>query len=174
MKLIDLKSKEGSRRHAKTVGRGRGSGHGKTSCRGNNGQGQRAGASIRPGFEGGQTPLYRRLPKFQTNERPNKRFWAIVNLANLEILSGHKLITPELLLEKDIIDHLNDGLRVLGDGEIKFPATVKAHYFSKSAKEKIEAAGGKCEIIQMTQKLVGAGLKPTLTKPASKASTKKK
>lgn len=152
MKLIDLRPKEGSRRKPKVVGRGRGSGHGKTSCRGNNGQGQRAGASIRPGFEGGQTPLYRRLPKFQTNERPNKRFWTIVNLADLEILSGHKLITPELLLEKGVVNDLSDGLRVLGDGEIKFQATVKAHYFSKSAKEKIEAAGGKCDIIQMAQK----------------------
>lgn len=144
MKLTDLKSKEGSRQRAKVVGRGRASGHGKTCCRGNNGQGQRAGKGMRLGFEGGQTPLYRRLPKFQTNERPNKLVWSVVNLSQLEKLSGHKEITPKLLLETGMIDSLNDGLRVLGDGEIKFPVSIKAHYFTKSAKAKIEASGGKC------------------------------
>lgn len=147
MKLLDLKSSKGSRKKPKTIGRGRGSGHGKTCCRGNNGQGQRTGNAIRAGFEGGQTPLYRRLPKFQSNERPNRRFWTIVNLSDLENLSGHKEITPKLLLEKGIIDGLNDGVRVLGDGEIKFATTIKANHFSKSAKEKIEAAGGKCELL---------------------------
>ena len=150
MKLIELKSAKGSRRKRKTVGRGPGSGHGKTSCRGNNGQGQRAGKGHRAGFEGGQTPIYRRLPKFQTNERPNKLIWAVVNLDDLENLSGSKVITPELLLEKGVIDNLNDGLRILGGGEIKFSATIKAHHFSGSAKAKIEAAGGKCELINKT------------------------
>ena len=148
MQLTELRSAKGSRKKSKTVGRGTGSGHGKTSCRGNNGQGQRAGKGHRVGFEGGQTPMYRRLPKFQTNERPNRLIWAIVNLSDLEGLSGSKVITPELLLEKGVIDYLNDGLRVLGDGEIKSSVTVKAHHFSKSAKEKIETAGGKCELIQ--------------------------
>ena len=148
MQLTELKSAKGSRRKRKTVGRGPGSGHGKTCCRGNNGQGQRAGKGHRAGFEGGQTPMYRRLPKFQTNERPNRLIWAIVNLSDLGSLSGAKIITPELLLEKGTIDNLNDGLRVLGGGEIKVPVTVKAHHFSNSAKEKIEAAGGKCELIQ--------------------------
>ena len=152
MKLTDLKPNEGSRRPRKLVGRGRGSGHGKTCCRGNNGQGQRSGPGMRAGFEGGQTPLYRRLPKFQTNERPNRRLWAIVNLSDLESLSEHKQITPELLLEKGIIDSINDGLRVLGDGEIKFPVTIKANHFSHSAKEKIEKSGGKWELIQMNVK----------------------
>lgn len=147
MKLIDIKSKEGSRKKAKLVGRGRSSGHGKTSCRGNNGQGQRSGPGKRAGFEGGQTPLYRRLPKFQTNERPNKKLFSIVNLSDLGKLSDAKEITPELLIKKQIIDDVCDGLRVLGDGEIKFACTIKATHFSKSAKEKIEAAGGKCEII---------------------------
>ena len=147
MKLIELKSAKGSRRKKKEVGRGPGSGHGKTSCRGNNGQGQRAGKGHRAGFEGGQTPIYRRLPKYQTNERPNKLIWAVVNLDDLEKLSASKVITPELLLEKGIINNLNDGLRVLGNGEIKFSTTIKAHHFSSSAKEKIEAAGGKCELI---------------------------
>ena len=147
MQLTDLKSAKGSRRKRKEVGRGTGSGHGKTCCRGNNGQGQRSGKGQRLGFEGGQTPMYRRLPKFQTNERPNRLIWAIVNLNDLEKLSASKVITPELLLEKGVIDNLNDGLRILGNGEIKFSVTIKAHHFSSSAKEKIEAAGGKCELI---------------------------
>lgn len=147
MQLTDLKSAKGSRKRRKTVGRGPGSGHGKTSCRGNNGQGQRAGKGHRAGFEGGQTPIYRRLPKFQTNERPNRLIWSVINLGDLEKLSSSKVITPELLLENGIIDHLNAGLRVLGDGEMKFSATIKAHHFSNSAKTKIEAAGGKCELI---------------------------
>lgn len=150
MKLTELKSAKGSRKKRKTVGRGPGSGHGKTSCRGNNGQGQRAGKGHRAGFEGGQTPIYRRLPKFQTNERPNRLIWAVINLRDLEKFSGSKVITPEMLLEKGIIDNLNDGLRVLGDGEVKSSITVKAHHFSNSAKEKIEAAGGKCELIKVT------------------------
>ena len=148
MQLNELKSAKGSRKKRKEVGRGPGSGHGKTSCMGNNGQGQRAGKGHRAGFEGGQTPIYRRLPKFQTNERPNRLIWAIINLSDLENLSDLKVITPELLLEKGVIDHLNDGLRVLGGGEMKFSATIKAHHFSGSAKEKVEAAGGKCELIQ--------------------------
>src|SRR3989338_4146692 len=129
MQLSELKSAKGSRRKRKTVGRGPGSGHGKTSCRGNNGQGQRAGKGHRAGFAGGQTPVYRRLPKFQTNERPNRLIWSVINLGDLEKLSGSKVITPELLLENGIIDYLNAGLRVLGDGEIKFSATIKAHHF---------------------------------------------
>lgn len=148
MNLIDLKPKEGSRREKKEVGRGRGSGHGKTSCRGHNGQGQRAGKGQRLGFEGGQTPLYRRLPKMQTNERPNRLIWAIVNLSDLTELSSHKEITPELLLKEGIIKHLNDGLRILGDGEMTFSASIMAHHFSQQAKEKIEAKGGKCIIIE--------------------------
>ena len=147
MKLTDLKSKEGSRKKSKLVGRGRSSGHGKTCCRGNNGQGQRSGPGSRPGFEGGQTPLYRRLPKFQTNERPNRKYFSIVNLSDMDKLTNCKEITPELLVDKGIIDDINDGLRVLGNGEIKFSCTVKANHFSESAKKKIEAAGGKCEII---------------------------
>lgn len=147
MKLTELKPQEGSRRKTKEVGRGRSSGHGKTCCRGNNGQGQRAGKGKRPGFEGGQTPLYRRLPKYQTNERTNRRTYSIANLADLEKLSEYKQITPDLLLEKGIIDTINDGVRILGDGNIKFPVNIKAHYFSKPAKKKIESAGGKWEII---------------------------
>ncbi len=148
MELTDLKSAKGSRRARKEVGRGRASGHGKTCCRGNNGQGQRSGKGQRLGFEGGQTPLYRRLPKFQSNERPNRLCWTIVNLRDLEELSGLKEITPELLLDKGVIDKINDGVRILGDGELKFSATIKAHYFTESAKKKIEATGGKWELVK--------------------------
>ncbi len=153
MKLIDLKSAKGSRRKAKEVGRGRASGHGKTCCRGNNGQGQRSGGGKRPGFEGGQTPLYRRLPKFQTNERPNRRSWTIVNLRDLERLSACKEITPQVLVEKGIIDGINDGVRVLGEGELKFQVVIKAHYFTQTAKDKIESSGGKWEVIGVKSKL---------------------
>lgn len=154
MKLIDLKPKRGSRRKPKEVGRGRASGHGKTCCMGHNGQKQRAGFGMRTGFEGGQTPTYRRLPKFQTNERSNKRFFCIINLRDIEKLraSGCKSeqITPEILLEKGIIKDVKDGIRVLGDGNINFPLVIKANHFSKSAREKIEKAGGKCEIISVS------------------------
>lgn len=147
MKLTDLKSNEGSRKKRRIVGRGPGSGHGKTSTRGNNGQGQRAGKGKRPGFEGGQTPIYRRFPKFQTNERPNKLCWTKINLSDLNNLSDCKEITPQLLLEKGIIDKINDGVKVLADGELNFSVVVKANKFSEAAKKKIESAGGKWEII---------------------------
>lgn len=148
MRLIDLRANQGARRKKKRVGRGIGSGHGKTSCRGNNGQGQHDGKGRKPGFEGGQTPLYRRFPKFQVNERPNKLEWTIINLSCLEKLTGCKEITPSILLEKEIIDKLRDGVKVLGEGELKSPITVKAHKFSEAAKKKIEAAGGKWEEIR--------------------------
>lgn len=167
MNLTDLKSKEGARRKAKEVGRGRASGHGKTCCRGNNGQGQRAGKGMRLGFEGGQTPLYRRLPKIQTNERPNKLIWTIVNLSDLNSLSMHKEITPELLLEAGTIKHLYDGLKILGNGELTFSPSIKAHSFSKQAKEKIEAKGGKCIIIENKRK-------PITKEPKVKSKTKTK
>jgi len=153
MQLVELQSAKGSRKKRKEVGRGPGSGHGKTSCRGNNGQGQRSGKGYRPGFEGGQTPLYRRLPKFQTNERPNRRCWTIVNLRDLERLSACKEITPQILVEKGIIDDINDGVRVLGEGELKFQVVIKAHYFTQTAKDKIESAGGKWEVIGVKSKL---------------------
>lgn len=147
MKLNELKSKDGSRKRSKVVGRGISSGHGKTSTRGNNGQGQRSGCSIRAGFEGGQTPLYRRYPKFQTNERPNKRVWTIVNLKDLQKLSKCNLIDPDTLLKEKVITKINDGVRVLGSGELDFKTLIKAHHFSDSAKKKIEKAGGKWEIV---------------------------
>lgn len=147
MNLLDLKPAKGSRRKRKELGRGRSSGLGNTCGRGDNGQGQRAGKGKRRGFEGGQTPLYRRLPKMQTNERANRLEYNIVNLSQLQKLSGEKEITIELLKEKGIIATVKDGLRILSKGEIKHACTIKANHFSEEAKKKIEAAGGKCELL---------------------------
>jgi len=146
MKIEDLRPSAGSRKKPKRVGRGPGSGHGKTSCRGHKGQKSRSGASIPAGFEGGQMPLHRRLPKRGFSNYPFKREYAIVNVEKLEKIEADE-ITPELLLKEGIVSDIKDGLKVLGNGELKKALTVKAHAFSKSAIKKIEAAGGKAEVI---------------------------
>ena len=146
MKLFELKPAPGSKKGKRRVGRGQGSGLGKTSGRGHNGQNSRSGGGVRIGFEGGQLPIYRRLPKRGfSNERFETRY-AIVNLSQLENLE-ESTITPELLLEKKIIRKLLDGLKVLGEGEISRAIDVRANKFSASAVEKIEKAGGKVEVI---------------------------
>ncbi len=145
MKLSDLSPIPGSKKKNKRVGRGSGSGHGKTSCRGHKGQKSRSGGGTRIGFEGGQMPLHRRLPKRGFTNIFRKQY-GIVNLAALDRLSDSE-VTPEGLIEKGIIKDSKDGIKVLGDGEIKKPLTVKAHAFSSSAKEKIIKAGGKIEVI---------------------------
>jgi len=147
MKLNELKPKTGAVKKNKRVGRGPGSGHGKTSCRGGKGQTARSGASIPPYFEGGQMPLVRRIPKRGFKNAPFKKEYAIINLEQLNRFEPQTEITPEFLIEKKLIKDLKDGLKVLADGEIKVPLTVKAHKFSKSAIEKIEKAGGKAEVI---------------------------
>jgi large subunit ribosomal protein L15 len=146
MKLCDLKPAEGSRKKSKRVGRGVGSGHGKTSCRGHKGQKARSGGTRRPGFEGGQMPLQRRLPKrgFKNN---NKIEYAIINLKDIDRIEGLDIVTPEILIEKRIIKDLKDGVKILGEGEVRRPLTIKADAFSASALAKISAAGGKAEII---------------------------
>jgi large subunit ribosomal protein L15 len=146
MKIEDLKPAEGSRRKNKRVGRGVGSGHGKTSCRGHKGQKARSGGTKGPGFEGGQMPLQRRLPK-RGFKNPFKIEYAIVNLKNISSIEGLDIITPEVLIERGLIKDLKDGIKVLGDGEIQSPFTIKADAFSASALAKIAAAGGKAEII---------------------------
>lgn len=146
IKLEDLKPAQGSTSKSKRVGRGRSSGWGKTSCRGNNGEGQRSGNSSKRGFEGGQMPAYRRLPKlkgFQVYSRVN---YAEINVGRIDAL-GLKEVSLETLKEKMTIHPTCVGLRVLGNGEIKSAVTVKAAYFTPSAKEKIEAAGGKAELV---------------------------
>ncbi len=158
MRLHDLTPPTGAKHSPKRVGRGIGSGHGKTSTRGHKGQKARAGGSIRPGFEGGQTKLYMRLRKQKgraQNAMPRRMFekdYAIVNVGSLQqfadTIDKGTEITPQLLLEKRVIRKLESGLRVLGEGEISLPVTVHAHHFSESAKAKIEAAGGKALLLK--------------------------
>jgi large subunit ribosomal protein L15 len=147
MKLNELKPRPGAVKKSKRVGRGPGSGHGKTSCRGGKGQTARTGASIPPYFEGGQMPLVRRIPKRGFRNAPFKKEYAIVNIDSLNIFEAQTEVTPELLLEKGIVKKMLDGIKILGEGELKVPLVVKAHKFSKSALEKIEKAGGKAEVI---------------------------
>ncbi|MCX7769964.1 MAG: 50S ribosomal protein L15 [Proteobacteria bacterium] len=147
MKLNELRPREGAVKKNKRVGRGPGSGHGKTSCRGGKGQTARAGASIPPYFEGGQMPLVRRIPKRGFKNALFKKEYAIVNLDQLNQFEPQTEITPEFLIEKKIVKDLKDGLKILADGDLKVPLTIKAHKFSKTAIEKIEKAGGKAEVI---------------------------
>jgi len=147
MKLHELKPAPGSKFARKRVGRGTGSGLGKTSGRGHKGQKARSGGGVRPGFEGGQNPLYRRLPKRGFN---NERFateYAIVNLDQLNKFADGTEVTPELLVAEKIVKNPKDGIKVLGNGDLTVKLTVKAHKFSQSAIEKIQAAGGKAEVI---------------------------
>ncbi|MCG0276118.1 MAG: 50S ribosomal protein L15 [Thermosediminibacteraceae bacterium] len=146
MRLHDLRPAEGSRKKPKRVGRGIGSGHGKTSTRGHKGQNSRSGGGVRPGFEGGQMPLVRRIPKRGFTNKFKKEY-AIVNVKALNVFEENTRVTPELLKEKGLIKQIKDGVKILGDGELKVKLEVVAHAFSNSAKEKIEAAGGKVEVI---------------------------
>ena len=144
--LEDLKPAEGATHKTKRVGRGRSSGHGKTSCRGHNGEGQRSGRSARRGFEGGQMPAYRRLPKLKGFKIINQLVYAELNVSTLERL-GLKEVTLEILKEMRKAHPSCDGLRILGNGEITKKVNVKANHFTPQAKEKIEAAGGKVELV---------------------------
>lgn len=146
MRLSDLSPKLNSRKGKKRVGRGPGSGHGKTSCRGHKGHKARSGGGTKPGFEGGQTPLHRRLPKRGFKNIFRKEY-VIINLRDLDRLSEF-IVTPEVLLEKRFIKNIKSGIKILGGGEINRPLTIKAHSFSSSAKDKILKAGGNVEIIQ--------------------------
>ena len=144
--LNTLASAKGATRKNKRVGRGIGSGHGKTATRGYKGQKSRSGTSLRAGFEGGQMPLYRRLPKRGFNNIFRTEY-AVLNLDALSRFEAGSTVGPELLLEKGIVKNLRDGLKILGNGELKQAITVRAHKFSKSAAEKIQKAGGTVEII---------------------------
>ncbi len=147
MRLTDLRPAPGSKRNTKRVGRGRGSGHGKTSTRGHNGQGQRSGESKRFGFEGGQTPLFRRLPKIHNFDQLIKRKWVEVNVGALNVLPPNSEVTPESLVEAGVLRHSTDSLRILGNGELKVALTVKAHHISAGARKKVESAGGSVELL---------------------------
>lgn len=146
MRINDLRPAPGSRHERKRVGRGIGSGLGKTSGRGHKGQKARTGGGVRPGFEGGQMPLQRRLPK-RGFTNIFKKEYALINVGDLNRFEPGTEVTPELLLQSKVIKKLKDGLRVLGEGELTRPLTVKAHHFSQTALEKIQAAGGKAEVI---------------------------
>ncbi len=146
MRIEDIKPAVGSHKRSKRVGRGVGSGHGKTSCKGHKGQKARSGGTTGLGFEGGQMPLQRRLPKRGFKNRSSIEY-ALINLDKINGLKGLDVITPETLIEKRILRDLKDGLKVLGGGKIERPVTVKATAFSVSAAEKIAAAGGKAEVI---------------------------
>ncbi|KGX85364.1 50S ribosomal protein L15 [Pontibacillus litoralis] len=146
MKLHELKSAEGTRRKRNRVGRGMATGNGKTSGRGHKGQNARSGGGVRPGFEGGQMPLFQRLPKRGFTNIHRKEF-AVVNLETLNRFEEGTEITPELLLETGVVSKLKSGIKVLGKGSVEKKFTVKAHKFSASAKEAIEAAGGQTEVI---------------------------
>jgi len=146
--LSNLRPAKGSVRERKRVGRGPGSGLGKTSGRGEKGQKSRSGFSHREGFEGGQMPLHRRVPKRGfTNARFKKEF-AEINLERLEVFDAGAIITPEVLVKRGMIKNLRDGLKVLAKGTVTKPLTVRAHKFSAKAQEQITGAGGKAEILE--------------------------
>ena len=146
MKLHELAPAEGSRKVRNRVGRGLGSGNGKTSGRGMKGQKSRSGGGVRTGFEGGQMPLYRRLPK-----RGFKNIWAKtyaeVNVETLNRVEDGSMVDPVAVVESGILKNVQEGIRILGNGELKKKLTVRANGFTKSAEEKIKAAGGNVEVI---------------------------
>ncbi|NCO82895.1 MAG: 50S ribosomal protein L15 [Nitrospirae bacterium CG_4_10_14_3_um_filter_44_29] len=146
MRIEDLKPADGCRKKNKRVGRGIGSGHGKTSCKGHKGQKARSGGGKGAGFEGGQMPLQRRIPKRGFKNYFVKEY-AVINLKDLAKIEGVDVITPEVLIDRGIIKKVRDGVKVLSNGEIKRPVTIKAKIFSAAAAAKIAAAGGKAETI---------------------------
>ncbi|CAM5778965.1 MULTISPECIES: 50S ribosomal protein L15 [Brevibacillus] len=146
MKLHELKPAEGSRHTRKRLGRGIGSGTGKTAGKGHKGQNARSGGGVRPGFEGGQNPLFRRLPK-RGFTNINRKEYAVVSLDALNRFEEGTVVTPELLKETGVISAMRDGVKVLANGELTVKLTVKAHKFSNAAAEKIAQVGGTTEVI---------------------------
>ncbi|WP_108671999.1 50S ribosomal protein L15 [Peribacillus acanthi] len=146
MKLHELKPAEGSRQERKRKGRGIGSGNGKTAGKGHKGQNARSGGGVRPGFEGGQTPLFQRLPK-RGFTNINRKDYAVVNLDTLNLFEDGTEVTPALLIETGVVKKEKAGIKILAKGKVEKKLTVKAHKFSSAAKEAIEAAGGQTEVI---------------------------
>ena len=146
MKLNELKPVEGARHYKKRVGRGSGSGMGKTATRGHKGQNARSGGGVRPGFEGGQTPLFKRLPK-RGFTNINRVDYAVINVEDLNCFEAGSVVDTAALQAKGLINKEYEGVKVLGDGELNVALTVKAKKFSKSASEKISAAGGTIEVL---------------------------
>lgn len=147
MKLHELAPVEGSKKEHFRVGRGHGSGNGKTAGKGHKGQNARSGGGVRPGFEGGQMPLYRRLPKRGFNNARFATNYAIVNVSDLDVFEDGTVVDAAALVESGLVNDQCDGIKILGNGEISKKLTVQAAAFSQSAKEKIEAAGGKAEVM---------------------------
>ncbi|MBI4733228.1 MAG: 50S ribosomal protein L15 [Rubrobacteridae bacterium] len=148
MRLHELSPAPGAVKKSKRVGRGPGSGHGKTSTRGTKGQKSRSGGGKGPGFEGGQTPIYRRLPKLPGFKNPFKKVYALVNVDQLNMFDAKAVIDPQMLQQAGLIKKSEMMIKILGRGEIEKPLTVKANHFSGSAVRKIEAAGGKVESLK--------------------------
>ena len=147
MKLHTMKPNEGATFTRKRVGRGIGSGLGKTSGKGHKGQNARSGGGVRQGFEGGQLPLFRRLPKRGFSNAMFKTRYAVINLSDLNKFEDGAVVTPELLSEMGLVKKQLDGIKVLGNGKLEKKLVVKAHKFSDVAKEQIEKLGGKAEVI---------------------------
>jgi len=147
MKLHELSPAEGSTQERFRKGRGAGSGNGKTAGKGHKGQNARSGGGVRPGFEGGQLPLYRKLPKRGFNNFRFGKKYAVINVQSLNKFNDGEVVDAAALLALGIINAVNDGVKVLGEGELTKKLTVKAAVFSASAKEKIEAVGGKTEVV---------------------------
>ena len=148
MGLHNLKPATGSVKNRKRVGRGPGSGLGKTAGRGEKGQKSRSGFARKPGFEGGQMPLHRRVPKRGFTNAPFRKEYACINLGRLEVFEAGTIVTPELLVRHGLLRKLRDGVKVLADGQLTKALTVHAHRFSGKAQEKIAALGGKAETIE--------------------------
>jgi large subunit ribosomal protein L15 len=146
--LHDLKPARGSVRGRKRVGRGPGSGLGKTAGRGEKGQKSRSGFARKPGFEGGQMPLHRRVPKRGFTNYPFRKEFAEVNLGRLEVFEAGTIVTPEVLVRSGIVKRLRDGVKILGKGELTKALTVHAHRFSAKAKERIAGLGGRAEVLE--------------------------
>ncbi len=147
MKLHTVKPNPYATKARKRVGRGPGSGTGKTAGRGENGQNSRSGGGVRVGFEGGQTPLFRRLPKRGFSNARFKKVYAVINLDDLNKFENGAEVSPEILQDMGLVKNTLDGVKILGDGKLEKKLTVKANKFSKTAKEQIEKLGGKAEVI---------------------------
>lgn len=146
MDLSQLKPAPGSTKNRKRIGRGPGSGTGKTAGKGHKGQNARSGGGVKPGFEGGQMPLQRRLPK-RGFTSINKKDYNLVNLRDLDCFDAGSIVNLELYGKAGLVKKMKDGIKILADGELSKPLTIQAHKFSRAAAEKIEAAGGKAEVV---------------------------
>jgi large subunit ribosomal protein L15 len=174
MRLHDLKPRPGARHRRKRLGQGESSGHGKTSGRGGKGQTARSGSSIRIGFEGGQMPLIRRLPKRGFNNAAFTTRYLPINLESLNSFDSGTVVDETAIRNAGLANGKSDGIKILGDGDLKKKLTVRAHAFSKSAKEKIEGQGGTCELIVAAKPAAAReDSRPPATEPAKEAKAPK-